>query len=514
MAANILPEGTIADPTDPGTLRPQYPPFTNLGTEFIPMNILIKSTMVHLPRSLIRSDPLEYFLIYYTEEVVQSIVGHTNKHYDDSEKPTTRCARANKWFPTTVPEIYTYLGIRLYMMLHSENSIEDYWNTSDSTPFHPITHYMSRNRFQQLHMHFRVGPPDGDIFDRVEPLSEQIKATNKGIWTPGTRVVVDESMIGFTGRAKEKLTIPNKPTPVGVKAWVIADRGFFCSWIWHKPGIGNGPVGIYTPTALGGGKNGKGGNKTAAVVPHLLQSLPKAQYHVYVDNLFTGNKLFEYLRSLGHGATGTARINSQIAEPLVELKKNDKGKDVLEWGTFTSYTSPSNLVCHMGWKDNSFVLAQSTVWDGKTLIERLRKRPRDISTSAKTAQAPFGGLFEKYMMIPRVFDEYNHHMGYVDRGDQLITSNAGLRRFRRGAAPALEHWLFRIVINNSYMIYNEALPTTKTTKPVSAKGFKMAISQGLLDRFGSQSKKMGIVDIVEVTGWVLNVELWVQFPVI
>jgi hypothetical protein len=68
------------------------------------------------------------------------------------------------------------------------------------------------------------------------------------------------------------------------------------------PGIKNGPVGVRTLRELGGTiKAGKGGNKTQAIVLHLIRRLPKPptglRYHVSFDNLFVSTKLVEYARA-------------------------------------------------------------------------------------------------------------------------------------------------------------------------------------------------------------------------
>ena len=47
------------------------------------------------------------------------------------------------------------------------------------------------------------------------------------VWSPDAEVAVDEFMTRFTGRAKEKLTIPNKPIPQGIKGWAVAQEGYF-----------------------------------------------------------------------------------------------------------------------------------------------------------------------------------------------------------------------------------------------------------------------------------------------
>ena len=99
-------------------------------------------------------------------------------------------------------------------------------------------------------------------------------------------MAVDESICRFQGRSYKTTCIPKKPIPIGYKVWVIAQIGYFFQWIQHENGRAKGPVRVKTPQELGGSKNGKGGNKTAALVPHLLSKLPPCKYIVYLDNLF------------------------------------------------------------------------------------------------------------------------------------------------------------------------------------------------------------------------------------
>ena len=54
--------------------------------------------------------------------------------------------------------------------------------------------------------------------------------------------------------------------------------------------------------------------------------------------------------------------------------------------------------------------------------------------------------------IPECFDFYNQQMGPIDGFDQLTSSYSGLRRVRRGAWQALEHWLLRAVLANTYVL--------------------------------------------------------------
>jgi hypothetical protein len=221
-------------------------------------------------------------------------------------------------------------------------------------------------------------------------------------------LAIDEIIVRYEGRAKETTTVPNKPPPTGFKVWGAAQRGFLLVWNWHIPGEKNGPIGVKTPQELGGTKKaGNGGNKTQAVVLHLIKRLPKpprgSGYHVFLDNLFVFTRFVEYARSQGVGVTGTCRDKSGIMKELVGLKKEDK-KDVIPWGETHSLPTTSGNVCHVGWKDQAFVLMMSSVLSGDERVVRLRKRPKETSSKAKTSRVPFGDEAIKELSIPTIAD--------------------------------------------------------------------------------------------------------------
>jgi hypothetical protein len=276
------------------------------------------------------------------------------------------------------------------------------------------------------------------------------------VWKPGRDLAVDEIIVRFEGRSKETTTVPNKPTPTGYKVWGAAQRGFLLVWNWHIPGQRNGPLGVRTPRELGGTiKAGNGGNKTQAVVLHLIKRLPKppegSGYHVYLDNLFISTRFVQYARTQGVAITGTCRTTGGVIKELLDLQKSDK-KDVIPWGeTYSRYT-PNGEVCHVGWKDQAFVLMMSSFMSGDERVLRRRKRPKETSSKAKTARIPFGNQAIKTLSIPAIADGYNYHMGAVDEFDHLTAQNAGLRHVERGGHQALEHWLLRTVLINCYLL--------------------------------------------------------------
>jgi len=277
-------------------------------------------------------------------------------------------------------------------------------------------------------------------------------------------------MVRFTGRSHDIITIPSKPIPTGYKGWAVAQKGFILSWLWHSKG--SGPVGIKKiPKVLRK-------NKTAATVPHLLDLLPKrprdSPYIVWLDNLFSSTKLFEYLRDQGYGATSTARINSGICADFVAKKQVDQKKDNILWGTLFSEPTLSNQVAQSAWKDNALVLFLSTTHETgpDQVVIQHRKRPATTSTSAKTARKAFGSEPEKDLPIPKFVDDYNHYMGYVDQADQLRATNPGLRPIQKGGWHALWNFIFNVTLVNSFLL----------SKYKESRRFRVDLQKALLER--------------------------------
>jgi hypothetical protein len=62
----------------------------------------------------------------------------------------------------------------------------------------------------------------------------------------------------------------------------------------------------------------------------------------------------------------------------------------------------------------------SSFTSGDEHVLRLRKRPKETSSKAKTAREPFGKEATKVLSIPVIIDGYNYYIGAVDEFDHLI----------------------------------------------------------------------------------------------
>ena len=97
-------------------------------------------------------------------------------------------------------------------------------------------------------------------------------------------------MISFDGRSIQKITIPAKPIPIGLKLQGLGDKGYIYSWEATRPKLAEfqqntSKFSVLIPktTPLVYAYL----TATQSMVARLVKSLPKGrQFHLYLDNLF------------------------------------------------------------------------------------------------------------------------------------------------------------------------------------------------------------------------------------
>jgi hypothetical protein len=211
-----------------------------------------------------------------------------------------------------VGEIYIWVGITIYMSLHTEKRFQDYWRAPEAStnlgdafqnlPTHPIIQYMTYERFCDIKRRIRIDDPDTIThgmprpYSQVSEWADSLMSASLAAVEVGSHLSVDEAICGFEGHSRQKVTIKSKPTPTGLKIWILAIQGYILHWIWHTPGGALGPVGRPRRRRKKDKDDPYDINPTQAVVVKLIEALPNQTYHVYLDNLFSSPQLFWKLR--------------------------------------------------------------------------------------------------------------------------------------------------------------------------------------------------------------------------
>jgi hypothetical protein len=85
-------------------------------------------------------------------------------------------------------------------------------------------------------------------------------------------------------------------------------------------------------------------------------------------------------------------------------------------------------------------------------VKQERKQPKKTLFKAKTARALFGNLPKKRLIIPELYNGYNHNIRAVDKHNNIAFCNVGLRLIVRKGYYAIKHWLFCVSLVNSYLL--------------------------------------------------------------
>ncbi len=133
-----------------------------------------------LPDTLAPDDPYAIFNLFFNDKIIEELVRHTNEYAflnPGPENPDTRT-----WFPTIIKEFRAYLGASVWMGLHIESSIPEFWNTDPlKGPIHEqILKHISLKRWQQIDRFFHISKPQPTghqetPFAKLEPLSDTLR---------------------------------------------------------------------------------------------------------------------------------------------------------------------------------------------------------------------------------------------------------------------------------------------------------------------------------------------------
>lgn len=249
-------------------------------------------------------DPEFWFsLLWPEEEIVQMLCGNTNI-YEELHR-NEGSASSRDWTPVDTGDMYIWISLVIYMGVYEvSGNISEYWDTNPQAPKYPPMQHMSRNRFQQIKRYLHVSNPREETqywYEKVKPVTDVILAYSRRYYVPSSHVSVDEMMVEFEGRSKDKTLNTSKSIPESYELFVICDRGFTIDLIYSSGSQGQPQVFLWQDLDLH--------NDTNALVYYLALALPFREFHfdIVMDNKFSSVVLFSRLRELRIGACGTAR---------------------------------------------------------------------------------------------------------------------------------------------------------------------------------------------------------------
>ncbi|XP_046970709.1 piggyBac transposable element-derived protein 4-like [Vanessa cardui] len=419
-----------------------------------------------------RSQPLDYFIDYFPEDLIDVIVENTNIYAHHKN--------AKSWKNVTKEEIKAYFGMIILMSINPLSDITTYWPTDEFYRNPVISKTMPLKRFKKITQNLHISniiteasqnTPNYDKLSKIRPAIEVLNKTFKENVRVSEFNSIDESMIRFKGRSHMKQYMPKKPIKRGYKCWVRADSrtGYMYEFQFYTGRIDNG-----TEENLG-----------ARVVMDLCESLP-GNTLVAFDNFLTSLPLMEILHEKDIYSVGTIRINRKGLPDLItgrNLNREEKKETSLKPGEFIyQCAAPISVV---KWRDTKDVFVASSAFDPRA-FELIWRKQKDGS--------------KKPMFCPLSITKYTQFMGGVDHFDHYRASYPLGRKSRKNW-HRLFWFLLEAAVINAYIVYMMSHSTRRNTH----KDFRLRLGRGLINNFSSRkcqapvfkTKKGGVNSIPE-----------------
>ena len=365
------------------------------------------------------SSPLSVFLLYFTE-IISLLLVETNRYYHNYTDSL-------KDGPSPLPDIteaemFVFLALTIQMGHCLRDKLTDYWSRNEQlhTPFYG--NMMQRDRYFHIlrFLHFTDNRNAGDWaekkFDRLwkmRNLFEILNATFSKFYNPSEYLAIDDVIVRFKGRVVFKQYIPRKHKRYGIKLYKLCDS---TGYIYDMK--------VY----LGKNEQLTSQHLTAphAIVRELTRKVEGCGHKLYMDNFFSSPDLFDDLTKKKINCCGTVRpctkgMPQDLRPKNMNLKRGD-----LKVRTRDDLTA-------ILWRDK-----------------------RDILMLTNMHNAPAEGNFcdeQGYALKPLIVEDYNRHMGYVDKGDRMANSYSISRRTYKWTKKLFFH-LLNLAILNSYILFS------------------------------------------------------------
>lgn len=388
---------------------------------FTPKYVGINKTAA--PNIKANSSPFSIFILFF-EEVLRILVMETNRYFQqycdgrDVPGPSTQSSNV------TFEEMYKFLALLINMGHDQRDLLKDYWRKDEQfhTPFYSNT--MVRDRFLHIlrFLHFtdnNDAPNKEDPkYDRLWKLRKVFDSLNNKfseLYYPTEHLAVDEVIVKFKGKVIFRQYIPKKHKRFGVKIYKLNDSlGYTYD------------MNVY----LGKQKELATDNVSAihGTVLQLIRRVEGVGHKLFMDNHFSSPILFDDLLERKINSCGTVRYNrrglpQEINPKQLKLRRGD------------IVTRVRGNLCVLRWKDK-----------------------RDVFLLTNMHSPPAEGNFvdEHYNAIkPQVIEDYNKHMGYVDKADRMANSYGISRRTWKWTKKLFFH-LLDITILNSFLLHKTA----------------------------------------------------------
>ena len=397
-----------------------------------------RSNGIHVENHLSENNmttELEFFNLFFTRDMIDSIVLHTNAYAYLKIAEGSHFSYANNqgaWDETNAEEIKHFIALFIYFGLVKLDDIQKYWSTKSL--YHGLwaRKVLSRTRFQALMTFWHIADPSsknpGDTLQKVESFVKPFKDQCKLLYQPTQNIAVQEYMVGCSDKPGiyRRYRRADNTIRSGIKLWLLADtsNGFTLDFNIY---LGKSACSEVS-------KNGLGYD----IVMKLAAPYFNQGYHLYLQDFFTSFKLVNDLFSNGIPSTGMVSVG-MVGFPA-------SLRDIKEWARTVElggmrWDRQSNILT-LQWMDHKPISIITTIDSANEVTVAHRKIKR-------------GEQLQKIdVNVPKVIQKYNQCINKTHRLDQAITSNNALQKCYEWWKTFFFH-LIDISIINSFILFQE-----------------------------------------------------------
>ncbi|KAG0438920.1 PiggyBac transposable element-derived protein 4 [Dictyocoela muelleri] len=347
-----------------------------------------------------------FFDLFFKETLLNYILTLTKKKISKKNRINNDGRKTNKPnYEIYIQDIYAYVSILLIFGIKNPVNVQHCWNKTKKYSYNKnVCELMKFPKFQFINRHITC-ISDKDIkglkLKKCPKIVEALESLFSNTYMPGEFLALDEGMMAYKGKIKNRVYSPYKPDKWGMKFYILAESntGFICN------------LRVV-------------GEKTSLeeTVVSLCKKISGEYRRLFMDNFYNSFKLTKILHSNKIYTTGTLRNRRGGPNDLLKLKTQVSAEKSVVLG--------KDDVQVLIWYDKKPVVMLTNCYDSHEYIHIKNKR------------------------IPKVVNEYNKHMGGVDKFDQMIKYYPLKRKSNRWTQKFTCH-VFEIIFHNSYVLYKQ-----------------------------------------------------------
>ncbi|KAL0879795.1 hypothetical protein ABMA27_003506 [Loxostege sticticalis] len=231
--------------------------------------------------------PLDIFLKFFTDDVLNLLVDATNKYMNRLQQPLQEHSRFRDCKETSKEEICVFISILMFQGLMPVPKEQDYWKENGYLSLPGFRALMPRNRFLFLKrmLHFS-SPEDEQLLvncdiklRKIQPLINLLRSKFRSLYLPSRDIAIDESLLKWHSRLSFVQKIATKAAKAGIKSYELCESHTGYLWdfiVYSGKGTQHGEEQDQEEPS----------NMTAKIVIDLVRPLLNRGHTLTMDNFY------------------------------------------------------------------------------------------------------------------------------------------------------------------------------------------------------------------------------------